>query len=263
MTKLITDFLAYLKAVFGETWKKVLTLFDILGIALFFYPTLAESLISNESLVRTIGGLIFFISFLLANFSLYSELAESTSYQADIRLEVVEKGFTPSYGSGRSPFREVPKSPYGFDKQGLPDWCYLWANISVVNIGYEKGQLAWELDRAKTRLPSLFAPDKIRVEFYLPASLEGRNSSRADFFLDVLLTEREPHAFAQSLKALVKSKQGYQIMLRHKTKRVGGESETRPLFIKGDFQDFYQKILTYWDNNGFKDLVDLARVPKP
>jgi len=41
MTKLITDFLAYLKAVFGETWKKVFTLFDILGMALFFYPKLA------------------------------------------------------------------------------------------------------------------------------------------------------------------------------------------------------------------------------
>jgi hypothetical protein len=260
MTKLITDFLAYLKAVFGETWRMVCTLFDILGIALLFYPKLAENLVSNELLIRTIGGLIFFISFLLANFSLYREMADATSYQADIRLEVLEKGFSHSYGSGRSPFREIPKNPYGFDRQGLPDWCYLWANIGVVNIGYEKGQLAWELDKAKTKLPSLFAPDKVNVEFYPPGSLEGRNSSGADFFFDVLLTEREPYAFAQSLKALVKSKQGYQVVLRYKTKRVDGESSTRELPIIGDFQDFCQEILTYWDKNGFADLVDLARI---
>jgi len=260
MTKFITDFLAYLKSVFGTTWKIAFTVFDILGIGLFFCPKLAEGLVNNELLVRAIGGLIFFISFLLANFFLYRELAEATSYQAEIRLEVVEKGFTHSHGGGRTPFREIPKNPYGFDKQGLPDWCYLWANIRVVNIGYEKGQLAWELDRAKTKLPSLFASDKISVEFHSPASVEGRHSSRGDFFFDVLLAEREPHAFAQSLKALANSKQRYQVVLRYNTKRVDGESRTRELPIKGDFRGFYQEILTYWGNNGFADLVDLAPI---
>lgn len=260
MTRLMADFLSYLTAVFGETWRKALTLFDILGVALLLCPKLAEGLVSNELLVRTIGGLVLFVSFFVANFLLYRELAEATSYQADIRLKVVECGFTHSHGGGRSPFPETPKNPYGFDKQGLPDWCCLWANISVANIGYEKGQLAWELDEAKTKLPSLFAHDRTRIKFDHPPSLEGRSSAGAFFSSDILLTEREPHAFAQSLKALIKSKQRYQVVLRYKTKRVDGESGTRRLPIKGDFQDLYHEMLTYWDKNGFGDLADLARV---
>lgn len=260
MLRLVTDFLAYLKAVFVETWQKVFTLFDILGIALFIYPKLAGGLANDESLVRTIGGLIFLVSFLLANFSLYRQLTEATSYQADIRLKILEQDFGHSYGGSRSPFREVPKSSYGFNKQGIPDWCSLWAKINIANIGYERGQLVWEFDKAKTKLPPLFIHDKAEVEFYVPPSLEGRRSCKMDFHLDVLLAEREPHAFAQSLKALVKSKARYQVVLSYKTRRVDGESEARQLFIKGDFKGLYEKVLKYWSENGFKDLADLARI---
>ena len=146
MAKFITDLLAYLRAIFIETWQKVFTLFEILGMVLFFYPKLADGFVNNESLVRTVGGVVFFISFLLANFSLYRKLIEDASYQADICLEVLEKDFSHSYGSRRSPFREVPRNPGGFSKQGLPDWGSLWANIRVANTGHEKGQLIWELD---------------------------------------------------------------------------------------------------------------------
>jgi hypothetical protein len=260
MSKLIIDFLSYLKAVFVETWQKVFTLFDILGIALFVYPKLAGSIANDESLIRTIGGLIFLISFLLANFALYRQLAEATSYQANIRLEVLEKGFGSSYGNGRSPFREMQKNRYGFNKQGLPDWCSLWANIKVANIGYERGQLDWELDEGHTKLPPLFVHDKINVEFCPSGNLEGRSSFKAHFFFDVLLAEREPHAFAQSLKALIKSNKEYQIVLRYKTRRVDGESKAQQLSIKGDFQSLYQEMLNYWDANGFEDLVGLARI---
>lgn len=259
MPKLVTDLIAYLKAVFVETWNIVFTLFDVLGIVLFFFPTLANSLVSNEALVRTIGGLIFFSSFLLANFTLYIKLVEESSYKADLRLEVLEKGFHHSYGTRRSPFHEVKENPGGFDKQGLPDWGSLWANIRVANVGFEKGQLIWELDKAKTKLPPLFDSGRISIEFHPPISVAGRSSSRADLFFDALFTEHDPHTFAQSLGALVKSKQRYQVVLRYRTSRVDGESETRELHIKGDFQDLYQKVFEYWEDYGFSDLADAAR----
>ena len=259
MMTFFVDLLAYLKAVFIETWQKVFTFFDILGIVLFFYPQIATDLINDLTLVRSIGAFIFFLSFLLANFSLYRKLAQDASYQAEIRLEVLEKGFNHSHGS-RDSFRELRKNPGGFNKQGLPDWGILWANIRVTNIGYEKGQLIWELDQAKIKFPSLFDCEKTNIEFYPPRTIEGRNSSGANLFFDILFTEQDPRAFAQALRLLVKSKKRYQVIIKYRTKRVDGESKTQELHLKGNFQDFHQAILEYWSGFGFNDLVKLAKI---
>lgn len=261
MTELTVDLFAYLKAVFVETWQKVFTLFDVLGIVLFFRPKLADFLIGDESLTRTIGGIIFSCSFLLANFSLYRQITEATSYKADIRLKVIgEKVFAPSNNNtGRTPFREIPGKKKGVDSQGIPAWGYLLTNIEAANIGYEPGKLIWEFDKTKIKLPALFNSDSFKVEFYTPSSIAGRNWYQGSFFFAILFTEQDPHAFAQTLKTLVKSKQQYQVVLRYRTSRVDGESKTRELCIKGDFQNFYQKVLKYWDDYGFSDLADLAR----
>jgi hypothetical protein len=260
MSKLTTDLLAYLKAVFVETWQKLFTLFDILGIVLLIYPELAKGLANNESLIRIIGGCIFFLSFLLANFSLYRKLAEDNSYNANIHLEVLQKEFSHSYGSRPFVFQEIQSNPGGFNKQGLPDWGELWAEIRVANVGYEDGQLVWEFDEAKIKLPTLFDSDKISIDFSPPVNISNRKSYEVNLFFDVLLTERDPHAFAQALRSLVKSKRQYQIVLQYRTHRVDGESETRKLIIKGDFRGFYEKILKHWNENGFKELADLAQV---
>jgi hypothetical protein len=203
---------------------------------------------------------MFFSSFILANFLLYRRLAQDISYQADMRLAILEKDFSHSYGSRRSPFREVQTNLYGFSKQGVPDWGSLWANIRIANAGYEQGQLAWEYDESKTKLPSLFASDKVNIEFCPPLSVAGRSSSSAHFFFDVLFAEQDPCAFAQALGGLVKSKQRYEVILRYRTSRIDSESKARELRIEGDFQGFYQKVLKYWDEHGFKDLVSLAQI---
>ena len=75
----IRDFFKYLGAIFAESHKLILTAFDILGILLFFFPQVAADLVKNEALTRTIGGVIFFTSFLLANFMLYRTLAQNIS----------------------------------------------------------------------------------------------------------------------------------------------------------------------------------------
>jgi hypothetical protein len=135
MVGLISDLFGYLKSVFFETWQKVFTLFDILGLLLFFYPKVARCLEDNPSLAKTIGGLMFFISFLIANFSLYRKLIQDIPHQADLRLAVQDNGFSYPHGIGRSPFREIRSSPTGFSGQGLPDWGSLWANIRITNYG--------------------------------------------------------------------------------------------------------------------------------
>jgi hypothetical protein len=257
MIALIVDLLAYLKAVFIETWQKIFTFFDILGIVLFFYPQIAADLVNDLTFVRIIGLLIFFLSFLSANFSLYRKLAQDISYQAEIRLKILQKSFSHSYGS-RDVFRDIRKNPNGFNKQGLPDWATLWARIEIANIGYEGGKLLWEIDQAKLKLPSLFDSRNISIGFNPPIVIEPRKSYIPDFFFDVPFTEQEPQAFAQALKLLVKSKKQYQIVIRYRTKRVDGESKPRELQFKGNFEEFYQKILKYWNDYGFGDLVKLA-----
>lgn len=76
MATLISDFLAYLKAVFVEGQRFVFTSFEIIGMVLFFFPDVAGSLARNESTVRVIGGLIFFVSFLRANFIVFRKMAQ-------------------------------------------------------------------------------------------------------------------------------------------------------------------------------------------
>jgi hypothetical protein len=65
--------LAYLKATFLESEKIVFTLFDVLGIALFLAPGLAESL-GDRSLVWLVGGGTFLLSFMVANYVSYRNL---------------------------------------------------------------------------------------------------------------------------------------------------------------------------------------------
>ena len=256
---------AYLKAVFVETSRGVFTVFDVLGIALFLYPELASFLTNDESRVRIFGGLMFLCSFILANFLVYRQLASQIAYRADIRLDVAYHNFGHSLGSRRSPFREVRKSPGGFNEQGLPDWATLHADIRIRNIGYETGNLDCGLDKAKTNLPSFFDLERVEHVFDAPSSIPGRTKNRASLFLDILFSTEDPRAFAQCLgnlikpKRLIKRTRKYQVVLRYRTRCVDGESKTRRLYIRGDFQSFYQSVLEYWDKRGYDDLVALAR----
>ena len=78
MRNLVSDFGTYLRAVFVESQTVVLTAFDILGITLFLFPHLAESLVRDELRIRIIGAAVFFLSFLVANFRLYKRMASDT-----------------------------------------------------------------------------------------------------------------------------------------------------------------------------------------
>jgi hypothetical protein len=71
MSNLAQDFKAYLKAVFLESSKWILTLFDIVGILLFFQPRILEELLQNEQMARAAGLGLFLLSFLISNFMVF------------------------------------------------------------------------------------------------------------------------------------------------------------------------------------------------
>lgn len=260
MDKLFDDLFSYLKAVFIDTWQKIFTFFDLLGIGLFIYPEIAQEFTDErKSLIKATGALIVLLSFLIANFTVYRKLSIEASTQAEFRLEVLEHDFSHSYGTRKSPFVEIQSSPLGFNSQGIPDWGSLWANIRIANIGYEKGRLSWELNEGKTSLPALFLSKQASVDFCPSEYLEGRLERSADFFFDVMFADRDPTKFVWALKDLVRQKRRYRVVLNYKTIRIDGESSGRELIIEGDFSHLFQKVLDYWDNYGHSDMSVMAR----
>ena len=65
----------YLNAVFIEGQPITFIFFDFVGIILFFFPSVGQSLINDVTLTRVVGGSIFFVSFLWANYNLYKKLS--------------------------------------------------------------------------------------------------------------------------------------------------------------------------------------------
>jgi hypothetical protein len=258
MLELISSFAKYLDELLIEGISKAFTLFDILGIILFFFPSPANNLVQNEVTTRIVGGVIFFLSFLLSNFVLYRKYAAIYSEKADIHLEVSDNFFNPSTGTGLAPAKNIQSSPHGFNKQGIPDWSSLYAVILVKNVGYEDGKLAWEFDPKKTEFPPLFNQELIAYEFQVTPTVPARTEKVPAFFFAISFSERDPKRFAHALKKLRESNERYKVVLNYWTRRIDGETRLRRLEIKGNFDKFVEDVIDYWRNFGHQNLVDIA-----
>jgi len=71
---MLNDLKNYSKEIFTEGINWVFTFFDILGMILFFIPHLAQIVVTDYTVIRIIGFVIFVISFAIANFTLYRKL---------------------------------------------------------------------------------------------------------------------------------------------------------------------------------------------
>jgi hypothetical protein len=101
MKLFLQDLAKYLKEIFGESQRIVFTVFDIIGIILFFFPHLAQGLVDDEALARNIGGLIFFVSFLSANFNLFRKLSVKST--ASVLPQRKMEKWHPCYSSQKEP----------------------------------------------------------------------------------------------------------------------------------------------------------------
>lgn len=258
MAELVRDISGYLRAVFVESWRWTAIVFDVVGIVMFCSPSSFERVTQNAALAQAIGGGVFFLSFLVANFLLYREIHVEG---ADIRLRLVQQSFSPSSGSRQvSAFRHIRRGYLGFNDQGLPDWASLYARIELANVGWEKGTLLWQVDKAKTRLPDLFDLDQSEVSLHPHSSVPPRDAWHQDLFLDVLCTLEDPRSFALALKELVQHKSRYKVVVRYRTKRVDSDTRPRELLIEGDFRGFHEAVLRHWARYGPQELVELARL---
>jgi hypothetical protein len=258
MAELIDDFSNFLTVLFVEGKQKIFTLFALIGILLFLFPDLCDELVHNEVLTRIIGVGIFFISFILSNFIIYRKFAELNRKKASILLAEEDNFFNPSTGSRRSPFKDFTASPRGFNKQGLPDWGSLYAEIHVKNIGYEEGKLVWEYNRNKSDFPNLINKLQVEIDFNPPNTIHPRKEFGVALYFDVRFSETDPREFAKALKKIVKNGEEYKVTLTYRTRRIDGITSPRNLEIKGKFEYFLNEVLQYWEGYGHQDLVNIV-----
>lgn len=188
---------------------------------------------------------------------LEKHIAELRRMEADIRLQVKQTHFGPPTGSVRSPGRDLPGYDRGFSSQGLPHHGELYARINVRNVGYEPGRLMWELDPARTKLPSLFDQDRIKCDFHA-TKVDARGEFEADLFVYLLLGHDNPKAVARRLREIAQSNEPYVVIMSYWTHRVDGDTDPQELRIQADMRQFYEKIVDHRHKYGFASLEKLA-----
>lgn len=92
MISFVSDLISYLKAVFLDGIQIIFTLFDVLGLVIYFFPGLDVILTLDLLLTRRIGFGIIFISFLFANFALYRKSIKCRKFAfEELRVKSVNR----------------------------------------------------------------------------------------------------------------------------------------------------------------------------
>lgn len=242
MKELMSAICAYLKAVLVESKQRIFTLFEILGIALFFLPRLAKTIGSDELLARVLGGGIFLISFMIANFLAYRDLLrQSRKKPADIRLKLQSVSFR--WGSWRSP---MPLGPLRFrihlDIQNDGNEPGKIRSVSVRQfemgtnlLGNQPTNLSWHRESDD--------PHRASSEIVFPCLIEpGEWSIRVRCDLQVELRETNPMELAKRLRELDE----FLIELHYKYEEFDGTHRQKTLPVQGTFIDFRKRIIRQW-----------------
>lgn len=275
----LSDLGAYLLAVFIQGWAWVSSLFEVLGIVALLRPGL-WGVIEARGVVQPLGGAIFLLSFLLANFftyrrqrrqirSLERDIEQQGIGEADIYLrddyDTETSWPSPTRIDGRRPFPQVKMIRGGYREDGVPAWVSMTVRLDAENLGREDGFLVCTFDRSASRFPAVFDADFSVVpdsdSLFLDSNHRDRISRRDDvcryFHLAVLVSEQDPRAFAQQLASL----EDYCVRLIYYSHPKVGDNIRGPRYleVKGDFHDFKQETLARWRRHGkFKYLADVA-----
>ena len=272
MARLMDDLGAYLKEVIGEGKERVLLLFDLLGIILFFFPQLAEYVFRNEWLARRIGAVIFVLSFSWANFILYRKLKgridEYEDTRANIRLRnIKDLCYAASINSPYFPRKgkTFHQTSDHLHKNGLPIGLVIAAELRLAKQSSEYGGFDWQI--TKVDMPEFFSLLEIGKDSFrwgrdgaplveVTRSIDG---AMAICELPVKITVEDPRSFAESLSSLG----SYRIVIKYCTIRIDdSKSKTYSLKLEGDFQGFRDKICRSWINCGLGKLAQLAECDK-
>ncbi len=161
MSRLVSDFFAYLKELFWQGIQIVFSIFEIAGIAVFFWP------LQNPQVTRLIGGIIFVLSFLIANFALFRKYKPPLLDQASILLyqyrtktsNAVRIKYTGAETAGQLVVKLSCVDPNGVSKETIVNQFFPPTDPEML---YHAGPL-WSLDPGQ------------EAYFYLPGGQETRS----------------------------------------------------------------------------------------
>jgi len=253
MSEFLKDARIYLYEIFIEGWKWLFSIFDLMGFILFLFPDLATRVGVNKHLVQIIGGTVFCLSFVIANFVSYRELlhkTEKTPFHLTFREDSVQ---WKNGGSSRG----IPTDPF------ICTIC-----LDIKNEGDEPGRLN-DISVERIELSKEFAQNeskkvlwyklnndpnqpKTRLEF--PHPLEARVwNFRLECRIEMqFLAQGEE--WAKKLNDLHK----FEIELSYKYESIDGDKSQETLTIHGTFADYRRKILSDWIRSKQYDLFFAA-----
>lgn len=249
MKQFFSELISYLKDILVGGIKWVFDLFAVLGIVLFFLPELADNPEINELLIRFIGGGIFLLSFLIANFFAYRTLLRQRQKKpAAIKIQ------KDSIQWGSSTWQ-----------QGLPKEFGCTIYLDVRNDGDEQGKLL-SISVNRMELGTTLLGDKPRVNWFREGDEPGQGRKPIQFpylveshawnirlscRLETGFFETNLEKFASRLNEL----KGFLIELCYEYETFDGKRNRKSLLIQDTFKDFRKDILKNWLNQKRYDLV--------
>ena len=254
MRQLLNDIGAYVRAIFWEGRKWLFGLFDILGIILFFLPKYATRLELSKPLIQSIGGGVFLLSFVGANFIGYRELLRRAEKKpAQVRVQKRSVG----WGSGGSA-QGIPINPF---------ICRI--HLDVKNEGDEPGRLNFiSIDRMElgttfvSNQPSRVLwhkesdnPNQGSIPITFPYAVEAEAwNIRLECRIETTFLVTSPDEWAKQMSDL----REFSIGLSYEYETFSGEQHRGTLVVQGSFTDFRKSVLKGWLTNKRYDLFSTA-----
>jgi hypothetical protein len=272
--RFLKDLWAYLSAVFAEGFAKVLTFFDFLSLVLFLWPQLADR-IATRQLTRSIGGTVFVLSFIVANFVVHrrqrqevrrlkTDIQELGTVGAEAWVKPVHSvlEFCQSYRVD-GPKGRLDKHQLDVDT-GVPGYACLRVSLKYGNIGEKPGYLVCEIDRQSTVVPPIFEAEFRVQEKGTSRLLRGRKErlepdipQSARLMLLLIVREERPEQFAEALKRPGK----YRVVLHYHTESSvrGIKGHLGTVSVEGDLTHYRQQVLERWGRSDkFRSLAEIV-----
>ena len=176
---------------------------------------------------------------------LKERIAEYEATEANIMISVQSRPHPPALAVENA----------NFDPSGVPRYGVISVWLKLDNMGRERGQPVLQVDEAASNLPNGFSvnldkpPDFNRRLDYV----EARDMVLAYWRVYLEVAAPDVLTFADWLL----HSSTFQIMVRYYTKRVGADSPTTVLLIKGDLTMLKKRMREQWSRRGLQDAVRL------
>lgn len=275
MTTRISSLRNYFSELFFHSQQLVFILFDIVGIIIFFFPELASRLNSNIQLVRSIGGLIFIVSFIAANFLVFERLSRIVADKTEVYIDISKYSLEPKTKKTTSGPFAGPLSVWSsfltedereerrmkeleelrsIEKIGLPIFGQLSAKLNLRNPRNENSEVFIKYISSRTFPFNLFDSNEIEPKKFL-CSIQAKSIQEVILEYSAPVSQRTPLKFAKKLKYLVKLNGKYKYVFHYWSENVFGKSKTKKLVFDGRILDFTEQVTEGWRRTNHSNLL--------